>query len=140
NFMRSHGTKTGPFKICNHCSYQKRQSSMSANLTVEDTTQDTIHYPQPENDDNLNLPMESNNEYEGLVYELEDLEELVGAHFRNEEENSHVEFSVVIELRDEYVEEILLNERDSNNISREDFHSIVNTLLISIEAGSRYYW
>src|SRR6185312_16598214 len=93
----------------------------------------------PENNDNLNPPMESNNEYEGLVYELEDLEELVGAHFRNEEESGHVEFSVVIELRCEYVEEILLNER-FNNISRKGFHSIVNTSLISIEAGSRYYW
>ena len=44
DFMRSQGTKTGPFKTCNHCSCQKRQGSVSANLTVEDTAQDTIHY------------------------------------------------------------------------------------------------
>jgi hypothetical protein len=137
DFMRTRGTKTGPWAVCNRCSAQKKQSLTNKGPTIENTTS----YESPASDDDSNQLIESDRENEELIYELGDLEELVAVHFQEEEgeEHSHVQFSVTIELSDELVE-MSLHEIDQNNISQNTFHRIVNTLVILIEAGSKYYW
>ena len=135
--MRTRGTKTGPWAMCNRCSAQKKQVSSNKNPIIESTTS----YESPASDDDSNQLIENDGENEELIYDLGDLEELVALRFQGEdgEENDHVQFSVMIELNDELVE-MPLNEMDQNNISNDVFHRIVNTLIILIEAGSKYYW
>ena len=138
--MRFHGTRPGPFAICNRCSDQKKRSSVSYNPTTENITQEHTTSNLPDSEDDSNLPMEFDIENEELIYELDDLEELVATRFQDYEENGHIEFSVTIELSDEFVEGALSNEIDRNNVSKEGFRHIIDTLLISIQAGSQYYW
>ncbi|CAG8692422.1 364_t:CDS:1, partial [Ambispora leptoticha] len=73
---------------------------------------------------------------EELIYELDDLEELVALHFQDDEENNHTDFSAIIELNHEFIEKTLSNEMDQNKISKDSFHHIIDILLISIEAES----
>jgi len=137
DFMRTRGTNTGPWAMCNRCSAQKKQVSTNKGPTIENTTS----YEPPASDDDSNQLIVSDRENEELIYELGDLEELVAVHFQQEEgeEDNHVQFSVLIELSDELVE-MPLHEIDQNNINQDTFHRIVNTLVVLIEAGSKYYW
>jgi hypothetical protein len=97
NFMRPYGVKKGPFAICNRCSEKKKQSSTSKNPNDEnpvqaDTSESNIDSsPLIESD-------EENEEDEGLIYEMSDLEGLVAARFQDEGEVECIEFSAIIEL------------------------------------------
>ncbi|CAG8806513.1 9597_t:CDS:1, partial [Racocetra fulgida] len=54
--------------------------------------------------------IEDNNK--SLIYELENLKELVSIHFSN---NENVEFLAIIELSNKFIEETLSNKTDLNN-------------------------
>ena len=86
--MRTRGTKTGPWAMCNRCSAQKKQVSSNKNPIIESTTS----YESPASDDDSNQLIENDGENEELIYDLGDLEELVALRFQGEdgEENDHV--------------------------------------------------
>ena len=119
DFMRTRGTNTGPWAMCNRCSAQKKQVSTNKGPTIENTTS----YEPPASDDDSNQLIVSDRENEELIYELGDLEELAAVHFQEEEgeEHTHVQFSATVELSDELVE-MPLNEINQNNISQDIFH------------------
>jgi len=65
-------------------------------------------YEPPASDDDSNQLIEGDGENKELIYELDDLEEIVAVHFQEEEgeEHNNVQFSVMVELSDELVHEI----------------------------------
>ncbi|CAG8522783.1 14992_t:CDS:2, partial [Cetraspora pellucida] len=77
---------------------------------------------------------------EGLSYDLCDLEDAVLTNFRDsEDKNAEVEFSIIIKIEKELVNEVLSSEFDHNK-EVEKFHNIVNVLVMPLQAGSGYYW
>ncbi|CAG8622337.1 25532_t:CDS:1, partial [Dentiscutata erythropus] len=114
-FMRVHGTRKGLFTNCNRCSEQKKQNSTSKSSINKDIMQeDNSSYLQPESNLDSGLLTTIKDDNEDLIYELEDLEELVSTHFSN---NEHVEFSAIIELSNKFIEETLSNETGPNDDS-----------------------
>ncbi|CAG8802567.1 6964_t:CDS:1, partial [Cetraspora pellucida] len=68
----------GSFANCNHCLEQKKQSMISKNLINENTIQVNIsNHLLPES----NPKLDAENKDEDLVYEIENLKELIATNF-----------------------------------------------------------
>ncbi|RIB07911.1 hypothetical protein C2G38_2213067 [Gigaspora rosea] len=101
-FIRQRGNKTKKFAICNPCTEKSRQSIQNArSANAESDSSLTLI-----DDDETGIEIvDSDENNDGLLYDLCDLEDLVLTNFKSEEEYDHVAFSVKVKIEGELVNE-----------------------------------
>ncbi|CAG8541272.1 23481_t:CDS:2 [Dentiscutata erythropus] len=101
--------------------------------------------PQELSSESLEKVNENDN-INGLLYTLDEVQELVAKQFRDlEDSDEPVKLIFEIELDSRLVENIFLNREsqfDAQDLKaiRESFHQLANVLLLLFEYGSGYYW
>ncbi|CAG8850463.1 33037_t:CDS:1, partial [Racocetra persica] len=84
-----------------------------------------------------NVNNDERNEGE-FIYDVCDLEEFVVCKFRdNEEKEDPVEFSTIVEIEKELINDEILPLEFENE--EQNFYNIINVLLIPLQEGSGYY-
>ncbi|CAG8552935.1 12819_t:CDS:1 [Cetraspora pellucida] len=78
---------------------------------------------------------------DAFLYNICDLDELIATKFKdNKELDDSVEFSVIVELESELVNDKNISLEFNQQIEEKKFRNIVKSLLIPIQSGSGYYW
>jgi hypothetical protein len=109
------------------------------NLELDDSSPKNPQDDQYNNNDNG-----YNNDPDGLLYGLSEVQEIISKQFQNAEDlNEPVKLAFEIELNSRLVEDIFpefqLDTCDLETIKR-NFRQLANILLLPFEYGSGYYW
>ncbi|CAG8721178.1 20075_t:CDS:1, partial [Racocetra fulgida] len=109
----------------------------------EDLPQDLLHEDNVQSDQDIDNIDEFNN-VDGLLYNLDEIQELVSNRFQDaEKSNEPVKINFEIELDSALIESIFpefgLETQDFETI-KESFHQLVNVVVLPLEYGSGYYW
>ncbi|CAG8648835.1 7462_t:CDS:2, partial [Cetraspora pellucida] len=109
----------------------------------EDLPQKLLHEDNVQSDQDIDNIDEFNN-VDGLLYNLDKIQELVSNRFQDaEKSNEPVKINFEIELDSAFIESIFpefgLETQDFETI-KESFHQLVNVVVLSLEYGSGCYW
>ncbi|KAF0552451.1 hypothetical protein F8M41_021769 [Gigaspora margarita] len=153
-FTRIIGSRMTVNISCNACADRDKRYRLNkkAKSTNNESTQplllnENIQLPPldkniqslPLNEDDVDADSVGNSSDE-LLYNIYDIEELINVKFRDSEEKDEpVKFSVIVNLERELVNEKIMSlEIDQNEDT--EFREVINTLLLPLQAGSKYYW
>ncbi|KAF0348189.1 hypothetical protein F8M41_015570 [Gigaspora margarita] len=132
-------------KTCTRCEKLKsiaeftRMSGSRMAVNASCNTYENIQSLPLNEDDSIDVDSVENSS-DDLLYNIHDIEELINIKFGDREEKDEpVKFSVIVKLERELVhEEIISSEADQHEDA--EFHEVINTLLLLLQAGSGYYW
>ncbi|CAB5372059.1 unnamed protein product [Rhizophagus irregularis] len=169
---RSHGiNQQNEYSTCNKC-YERRKNTRKEidpisrkKLKLEDGLIVNTPVPHQTNIDSSRIPFthltnleldnitqdqhndnvdECNDEMDGLLYGLSEIQEIISKRFQDAENlNEPVKLTFEIELDSRLVECIFPEfQPDISDIKaiKENFHQLANILILPLEYGSGYYW
>ncbi|CAG8803724.1 26859_t:CDS:2 [Gigaspora margarita] len=135
-FTRMNGSRMAVNASCNACS--DRDKRYQANKKAKSINENIQSLPLNENN---SVDVDSiENSSNDLLYNIHDIEELINIKFGDSKEKDEpVKFSVIVKLKRELVHERIMSPEADQHEDAE-FHKVINTLLLPLQAGSGYYW
>ncbi|CAB5356877.1 unnamed protein product [Rhizophagus irregularis] len=133
DFCRSHGiNQQNEYSTCNKC-YERRKNTRKAINVMKDLDNIT----QDQHNDNVD---ECNDEMDGLLYGLSEIQEIISKRFQDAENlNEPVKLTFEMELDSRLVECTFPEfQPDISDIKaiKENFHQLANILILPLEYGS----
>jgi len=139
DFVRKWGQQMKEFSVCNICSLNvKKNRSGSSSITIEQNTVTLDSKEIGQSDVEIENEANNENDYDGLVYNIRDIEAAIKDEFINNDDRP-ISFDLEVELDDEisdvnYTSLTTVNQ-DLNLVARE----IAKHLQMHVERGSEYY-